>query len=116
MVLGNPLPATPEHETTSSAKPSEVFPPPINPNTLQARHSEGDINARRLSPAWHRTNSEISLTSVENEADGESLRRCVFAIFVSLYDKCWQNVFHARFLVREALGSNPEPVSQISQP
>jgi len=61
----------------SSAKSSEVLAQTTNPSTLSSRHSEGDIGARRLSPAWHRTNSEISLTSVENEADGESLRRFV---------------------------------------
>ena len=75
VVIGGTLPATPEHESTNTVGTNELLPQPINPNALQARHSEGDIGGRRLSPAWHRTSSEISLTSFENDADRESLRR-----------------------------------------
>ena len=73
--VGSTLPATPEHETTSSVTGNECHPQSVNPALLLSRNSDGDVGGRRLSPAYHRTPSEMSLSSFDMDADGESLRR-----------------------------------------
>nr|CAB3256786.1 IQ motif and SEC7 domain-containing protein 2 [Phallusia mammillata] len=66
-------PVTPEH-TTHALDPEPMLPRSKATLSTRSRNSDSEIGNRSHSPKWHRTNSELSLTSYENDADRESMR------------------------------------------
>ena len=48
---------------------------PVRSQVLENQNSDEEIGNRRDSSPWVRTNSDVSLTSYENEGETESIRR-----------------------------------------
>ena len=78
--------ADPDNDTNTEPRviitdPSVKLRRPASSVSSQTRNSDGEVGNRRDSPAWLRTNSEISLTnSYDNEIDVESVRRYVIRL------------------------------------